>query len=51
MIHVMQWNRPEISNAVCGMAKPMGKGNNKVIDAMHRCTEHCVSTENCGVTL
>ena len=51
MIHVMQWSRPEISHLMRNLAKMMGKGNYAIVNAMHRCMEHCVCTPNNGITL
>ena len=46
LIHLMQWSRPEISNAVRELTMHMGRCNERHVKAMLRVMKYCVDTPN-----
>ena len=51
MIHMMQWSRPDISNATRDCARHMQLANDSHVKAMHKAMSYCTRTPNRGWTL
>ena len=51
LIHMMQWSRPDICNAVRDAARHMQSPNQFHVQAMHKIMSFCARTPNRGITL
>ena len=51
LMFLMQWSRPDIYNAVRGLARHMSTPQAKHVKAMHNCMQYVLATRNRGLRL
>ena len=49
LLHLTEWSRPDISNAVRDLSRFMGRANGAHLKAMKRVVKYCVDTPNRGL--